>query len=207
MSDLLNQSKILEVPRGSLEGLPLQLDMTKLYEAESRMHEITTSNIATVAELKSVFNEACNTGNKYIAWIGGELLNAKRAFDLAKATVILDKLPDEVAKLKAAGLKDNADFRSAMVDRDEECRKVKEIIDVLETVKEFLQAKVKSFDRSYWDSKENAKRLMGAAGTPIFNQGNPVYEPQQTVPSYGTKQDEEVQYPTSSGSFIGVSKF
>lgn len=199
MTDLIIASKILEIPRGDLGLDSLLLDMTKIYEAESRISETRVSNPATSSELTSVFNEACSVSTKYIAWVKYEILKAKRNYDLAKATVIIDKLPDEIAKLKESGLKDNADFRSALIDRDSDCMKYRDISESLEAVKSFLEAKVKTFERSYWDSKENTKKLINPAATGQFNHGegnigNQVWE------STGSANP-------SQPSFIGFSKF
>ena len=199
MTDLVNQLQVLEIPRGDLSLPPLQLDMVKLYDAESRISETRTVNAATASELMSVFNEACNTGNKYIAWIKYEILISKKNFDLAKATVIIDRLPDEVAKLKAAGVKDNADFRSALVDRDPDCRAAKDSLDTLEAVKTFIEAKIKSFERSYWDSKENGKRLSEANHPSLSLQLGSVSATPQTL--------DVLQLEPVSSSFIGKSKF
>jgi len=159
MTDLISKLDVLEIPRGDTEKPPLRLDMSKLYIAESRISETRVSNPATASDLMAVFNEASNTGSKYVAWLRYEILRAKRNFDLAKATVMIDKLPTMVSDLKKAGIKDNSDFRAALVDRDPECRMFKDALDTLEATKSFIEAKVKSFERSYWDAKATGKAL------------------------------------------------
>lgn len=209
MADLVSQLEVIEVPRGDAKSPPLQLHMKSLYDAESRISETRVSNPATVAELVSVFNGACHISNKYISWLKYEILRAKRNFDLAKASVMIDKLPGHVARLKESGIKDNADFRAALIDTDPECRTYKDTLDVLEAVKAFLEAKLKTFERSYWDSKENGKQLLNGATSPNLSVSSDSQgfeapsrsdfprEPSQDKPS-GVK-------PVSS--FIGVSKF
>lgn len=208
MTDLVSQVPTLEVPRGDLDSPPLLLDMTKIYQAENRISEIRVANLATAADLQAVFNEACNTGNKYVAWLKYEILRAKRNFDLAKATVMIDKLPLEVAKLKEAGMKDNADFRSAIIDKDPECRSTKDVLDVLEATKTFIEVKVKSFERSYWDTKEHAKKLMGDNTIPpgLSVEAGPS---SFSVPSSleQTEQSDQADSKEATFSFIGVSKF
>lgn len=202
MTDIVGAHKTLEIPRGDPGLGSLLLDMTKIYEAESRISETRVSNPATSAELTSVFNEACSVSTKYIAWVKYEILKAKRNYDLAKATVIIDKLPDEIAKLKESGLKDNADFRSALIDRDVDCRKYRDISDALEAVKSFLEAKVKTFERSYWDSKENTKKLINPAATGQFNHG----DVDLSSPVWDTAESK-ISQSVSPGGFIGFSKF
>ena len=206
MTDLINQAAILELPRGDLNKGSLQLDMSIIYAAESRIAEIRTINPATIADLIATFNEATNVTTKYVSWIKFEILRAKRNYDLAKATVILDKLPAEIARLKESGLKDNADFRSALYARDSECRQTKDIMDALEAAKAFLDAKIKSFERSYWDSKEGVKNLTSAAAPNLsVNPG-----PDSFNVSYSANNAPTSPSAPSApvgGSFIGVSKF
>ena len=209
MTDIVSQLEVIEVPRGDATLPPLQLAMKPLYEAESRISETRVSNPATVAELVSIFNNACHLSNKYISWLKYEILRAKRNFDLAKASVMIDKLPDHVARLKESGIKDNADFRAALIDTDPECRACKDTLDVLEAVKTFLEAKLKTFERSYWDSKENGKQLVGGATTP--NLTVPAESQGFEAPSRSDFPREPSQEKPSStksaSSFIGVSKF
>lgn len=200
MTDLVNQINTLEVPRGNIDEGMIRLDMMKIYEAESRISETKVSNPATAAELVSVFNEACNAATKYITWIKYEILKAKRNYDLAKATVIIDILPAEAAKLKDQGQKSNTDFREALISRDPECRKSKDIIDVLEATKAFLEAKVKTFERSYWDAKENVKKSLASTVNTSMNMNSGYPAPPQEPSQQGMTAP-------GPGSFIGTSKF
>jgi len=208
LTDLVNKVEVLEVPRGDLGASPLQLKMAPLYEAELRISETRVSNPATAAELMAVFNEACHTSTKYISWIKYEILRAKRNYELAKATVLIDKLPDEVAKLKEVGIKDNADFRAALVNRDKECRTYKDFLDVLEATKTFIEAKLKTFERSYWDSKENGKRLLSDPAMPntSIQAGSQGFTPPSRSDQL-TAPTQEPQPAKNTFSFIGTSKF
>lgn len=205
MTDLISLSTHLEIPRGDAGNGNLSLDMSKIYLAEGRIPETRFSNLATLAELTSVFNEACNVTNKYIAWIKYEILRAKRNYDLAKSTVIIDKLPEEALKLKEFGFKSNTDFRDALITRDKDCATSKDILDTLEATKTFLESKVKTFERAYWDSKENFKRLSSSAmdsNTSMRENNGYVQYPQEPVQENQSRPQEQV-----ISSFIGVSKF
>ncbi|RLF66579.1 MAG: hypothetical protein DRN30_01850 [Thermoplasmata archaeon] len=201
MTDLINNLSLLEIPRGDADRGLLQLDMSLIYQAEGRISETRVANPATAAELTATFNEACNTATKYIAWIKYEILRARRNYDLAKATVIIDKLPEEAARMKEAGIKSNPDFREALISRDAECRQSKDIWDALEATKTFIEAKVKTFERSYWDAKENVKKATMASAVATSITANAGYP--------APIQDNQVQTlgEPSYGSFIGKAKF
>lgn len=194
MIDASASNKVLSVPRGGINEPPLQLDLTTIHAAESRIKETRIINSATSAELKSVFNEACNNTTKYIAWVKYEILRAEKAFDLAKATVLIDKLPDMLVEMKKVGIKDNADFRKSIVDRDTECQKMRDILAALEAVKLLLTAKAKSFDRAYWDARNNAE----------MNSKNPAL-PGLTMPGEGHLTNQFVDGQLMPIK-IGVSK-
>lgn len=197
MTDLVKESPVLSIPRGGPDTAPLQLDMTKIYQAEARVSEIAVSNIATVAELISVFNDAINTATKYISWLKYETVKAKKEFDLAKATVIIDVLPQKAMDLKDSGQKPNEDYRKALVDRDPACRAAQDIVDILEATSTFLSAKVKTLERAYWDCKDNVKRNTTNPATPALS-----------MPSTGLNPIEAPgQEPQQPISFIGTTKY
>jgi hypothetical protein len=192
MTDLVNFGSTLELPRGVPGTEPLRLDMLKINLAENRLSETRSVNIGTMAELVSVFNESCNLTTKYIAWVKYELLKAEKEFDLAKAAVIIDQIP---AIVKERGIKDNADFRDAMVNRDQNCDSMREIILHLKAAQTFLEAKAKSFERAYWDCRDNIKRNTSNPALPNYNNFQ--------NPSSADTQPRSDQAP----SFIGTTKF
>lgn len=198
MVDLVNSESSLEVPRGDPAAGSLLLDMTMIHKAESRIYETKVMNTAALPELRGSFNEASGVLAKYLAWIKYEILISKRNFDLAKATVIIDKLPSEIERLKELKIKDNADFRSALISKDLNCRTHGDITLALEAVKCFLEAKNKTLERAYWDCKENADKLLKL-------------NPNMSVPSEGhlsaNPKIENPLDPAIGNSFIGTSKF
>ena len=105
MNDIANNGNVLSVPKGTPGIEPLHLDMTVLYEADRRMHEIRLVSKATCQELGGLFNQACNLAGKYLAYVKYELLKAEKNHNLNRATVILEKAPLEAMKLKAVGIK------------------------------------------------------------------------------------------------------
>lgn len=157
----METSTSLIVPRGVPNLTPLTLDMTKVYIAESRIHETKAVSDITSPELKATFNEANALVSKYIAWVKFEINMAQKYLDLAKAEVILDKLPDRLKEFKEKGIKDNSDLRDALVSQDTNYQDRQNAYFALEAVKLLLEAKAKSFDRAYWDCKGNAEQRSG----------------------------------------------
>lgn len=160
-----NSSIIINVPRGK-QGLPrIPVDMSRVYEAENRLHEIAFVTPATSRELSSYFNQACNETAKYLAWVEYEILQANKTFDICRAKVILDKAPVEAAKLKEVGGKPNEDWRDALVTMDVECQVALDTVNNLKAIKALLESKVKTFERAYFSAKLNSdeKDRIGAS--------------------------------------------
>jgi hypothetical protein len=155
-----NVGQNLMVPRGIPGLVPFKLEMTGIYEAEQRLVEVGRSSPESASQLMGYFNKACSDTNKYLAWIEYEILQAKKYFELAKATVILEKAPAEFSKIKdVAGIKYNEDFRNAVITRDKECQERLDTLNALEAMKVLLQSKSWSFIRAFnacqslWDNR------------------------------------------------------
>jgi len=172
--------KTLMVPRGLPNLAPLTLDMTLIYEAENRLFEVSLANPSNAAQLQGYFNNACNLTTKYLAWIEYEILNAKKHFDLAKATVILEKSIEEWNKIKSSGVKYNEDFREAMVSRDSDCQLRLDTLNALIASKSLLESKVKSFTRAYYTCQSVSSSRGNSAGSSRIggNIGQTFDEPQ-----------------------------
>jgi hypothetical protein len=162
-------TKLLFVPRGTPDLATLTLEMAPLYYAESRLFEVAAATPAKAPELMSTFNEACNTTSKYLAWIEYELLQGEKFFNLAKATVILEKAPEEFKKYRDTGIKFNEDFREALIARDMDCQKRLDALNGIKAVRALLESKVKSFERAYYATREIAKSRDSIAASPNFS--------------------------------------
>jgi hypothetical protein len=112
--------------------------------------EVSAVSAATSSELLGFFNYITNLTTKYCAWLEYELLQANKRIGTAKAVVILDKMPDEIQKYKAAGLKANEDFRDALFMRDPDVQAGQEVHDQLAATKKLLELKADSFKRAYY---------------------------------------------------------
>lgn len=167
----------LIVPRGIPGVTPLNLDMSKIYLAESRIQETKAVTPATAPELKATFNEAAAIVSKYIAWVKYEINMAEKYVGLAKAEVIIDKLPEKLKELRERGIKDNADLREALVAQDQQYQDRQNAYFALEATKCLLEAKAKSFDRAYWDCKNSDDRHGGGYSSFPMKEGE-LTEPQ-----------------------------
>jgi hypothetical protein len=147
----------LIIPRGALGLPPQSLQMGDIYAAENRLMEVAIVNPRTVAELMATFNYAANLVTKYMGWISWDLLTAKKQFDLCKAEVILDKMPEAISKLRDMGIKNNEDFRNAMIARDPNCSAYLDVINTLTATYELLESKSKSFIRAYYTCQDQAR--------------------------------------------------
>ncbi|NBP13516.1 hypothetical protein EBU95_03840 [bacterium] len=160
--------KTLILPRGKPDLPPLKLEMAEIYKAEGRLHEVSIVSPVTAPELMGYYNMVCNLTTKYISWIEYEILVAQKHFELAKSTVILDKMPDEVKRFKDSGMKANEDFRNALIARDPECSSTLDNLNQLIAVKALLENKARSFVRAYNASRSIWERRSGTP-TPNFN--------------------------------------
>jgi galactokinase len=110
-----------------------------------------------------LFNQACNITNRYLSSIKLEILYAQKGYDIAKATVIIDKMPELIAQLVASGMKNSEDVRNAFIARDQECQDSLDRLNTLLATEAFLDAKSKSFVRAYNAVKAIAERRPGRA--------------------------------------------
>lgn len=167
MDDIIINNKFLLIPRGT-PGLPkINLDMTEIYQAEERLKEIRIVNQETSVSLMAYFNDVCNLTTKYLAWVKYEILSAQKYYEMAKATVILDKAPAAFqAKYKESGIKYNEDFRNAMIAQDAECQQLLDTINYLKAVEALLESKAVSFSRAHYTAKAAAEKKDLVAPSP-----------------------------------------
>ena len=164
----LPAKRILGVPRG-MPGLnPLELEMDLIDEAERRLHEVRLVNTATRTELAGLFNQAANACGKYMAWVEYEILRATKQYNLDRATVILDQVPEHAKAMKEAGMKMNEDHREALIMRDPACSESLDRLNSLKAVKALLESHHWSFIRAHGSTQEVAQQR-GISPTPNFS--------------------------------------
>ena len=169
--DHLQSGRTLRIRRGT-KDLPeerstLDLPMDLIDQAERRLHEVRLVSTATATELKGLFNEAANGASKYMAWIEYEILKAKKQLDLDRATVILDKLPAEAARLMDTGMKMNKNMRDALISRDEDCQYALDVLNSLQAMKALMDSYYWTFIRAHKSVEEVSNRRNGNP-TPNF---------------------------------------
>lgn len=157
--------RTIKVPRGYFDQPEIELDMTRIDEANRRMHEARFVNPATQKELEGLFNEAANEAGKYMAWIDYEILKIKKVHDKNRARVTLGKAVEEAKRFKAEGMKMNEDIRDALYATDPDCEKSLDIMNELTTAKAVLETAFWSFVRAHKSVAESAQNR-GSAPTP-----------------------------------------
>ena len=140
--------------------------MSVLRDAESRLQEVKMVSPVTALELGAYFNEACAIGTKYIAWIEYEILQAEKAFDIAKADVVLDKAPEEFKKLKDTGIKFNEDFRNALIARDQACQHALDVLNSMKAARALVSGYADAFKRAHYSCKAISDRKDSSAASP-----------------------------------------
>jgi hypothetical protein len=151
--DLTSHLLTIQLPHTQLD-----FPMTEIHKAEARLMEVSIVNPVTANELSAFFNSACSLTSKTIGLLEYELAKSKKNYDLAKAVVILDKLPAEIIKLRDQGIKPNEDWRTAYITRDEECDLWQDSINELMAAQAFLTSKLKCFERAYYSCYKEKDR-------------------------------------------------
>lgn len=156
----------------SKPGQNLRFNMSKIYEAERRLPEIRGLNVSVAADLKFQFLEAQADVLKYLSTIRYQFLLAKRNYDVARATALLDKFPDYAAALKEEGRKENEAIREAFLIRDQDVLKCREIMDSIDAIKVYMENKEKTLDRAYWECKSSLEDHNKILAGRSFSQGS-----------------------------------
>lgn len=105
----------LAVP--SPKGGHVKYDMTKVAEAEARVHEIAIVTPAKAPELMATFSEACFTLGRYAASLFLQHRLAEKRTEDRKAVLIVDVIPTLLEEKK---LGSNETNRQALLNLDQE---------------------------------------------------------------------------------------
>jgi hypothetical protein len=176
------------VPRGVPGLAPLQLDLTVVHLAESRVQEIGFLTPQKAPELMSLFNKANLDLARYLAELTLERVQAEATVNNIKSVVVLDRAVDI---LKAKGLTTEGnpagskDLRDAVLNGDQEYQKALLTLNVIETYVELIRNKMRVMENSY----TGAKKIIGDGSSGPYNRRNPnltgdsgSLEPGQTLP-------------------------
>lgn len=177
----------------------LRLDMSSINAAESRIGEVrAVTNPAIASDLKATFNEVWSECTKHLALLKYRLLTTERRMKLAKAEAVLDKYPpflrSWVDSNKDLKLKDNQDIRDSFVYKDAEYQKWLEVKDHIVAAIALIEAKSHSFERAYWDCKNNLEEQAKVRALEQMN-------------TEGLANAEVFTPSQPNADFIGVSKY
>jgi hypothetical protein len=136
----------------------MQLDMAEIYVAEGRLKEVAIVTPRSAPDLMAAYNSSANDISKYLSWVKYERLSAHKELELAKAEVIIDRLPEAAARLRDTGIKPNEDFRAALIAKDPKCSALQEKLNAIDAITALLEGKFWSFIRAY-NAVEHMSRL------------------------------------------------
>ena len=159
------ETRSLTVP--GLEGVnaPINLDITNIQEAESRLIEAKTVNPATYKSLEYLYNEGYRQARQHLANIEFQVVRAERQKEREKARVILEVLPEKLDG-KAASC-NNADFRAAILATDEKYNEVCEHIEKLKAMAAFFDIRIKVFEKACQYMRKGIDLIIRSSGTTI----------------------------------------
>jgi hypothetical protein len=119
------------------------LDLSAVHEAEKRIIEARTVNVASYNELEYCFNEGYRCAKKNMAHIGYEITKAEKAKREAKSLALLDFYPDFLREKKH---KDSACIRDAYLETFKDYTDAQDRIDLLNAMLNLMEGKVKVFE-------------------------------------------------------------
>lgn len=157
-------SSALLVP--SPNGTYTKVDLSQVYAAEGRIHEVATVNPHRAPELLATFNLAYAK----LGEIEVGLIQAYNAADNAarrvRSIVLLDRVPQV---LKDKGLSSarspggSEDQRNAILDMDEEYTAARERVEMIEAMRTLVANKKKSLEWAY----TSVKKVLGGDPTSL----------------------------------------
>lgn len=151
---MMQSSDAIICPPGKPGGKPTVIDMAKITMAGYRESEVAIVTRVKAPELLAVFNEAWRDLHDVVAKLEAEKNAAEREVEDRAACVTLEVAPD---KLRSLGLPCNAKTLDAVVNLDEEYKRLCDVYDEIKAVQEFLKGRMKSFENSY----NSVKKIMG----------------------------------------------
>jgi hypothetical protein len=184
--------KVLNVPRGIPGLAPLQIDLTNVYKAESRIPEVAFVTPQKAPELLATFIDAYQSLSKHLVAVDFERSQAERAAGKVRASILLDKLAGILQEKGLATSRSpmgSEDVRQAILDSDPEYTAALDKIDALSAAVELIKGKVKSIEMAY----TSVKKIIGEGAYSYRN-------PNLTVPAERTQNEEESPLPTLGSS-------
>jgi hypothetical protein len=129
-----------------LNSLPaLILDVTKIREGESRLHESQVVNPGTYSELEYTYGEGYREAKKHLSVIYYQITMAEKAMDDAHSVAIMDEYPEYLTK---TGKKDSTALQKAFLARYQPYVEAKDRVSMLKAMEKLMEGKVKVFENT-----------------------------------------------------------
>jgi hypothetical protein len=152
MSELTTNEHSITLPAFG-KSPKLNLDMSAIREAETRLVEAKTVSPVSYPDLSHCYNESYRMLKQHLSNLGYQLLLAEKAIETAKANVILGSYAEYLKdKPKSAG---STDLRNAFLTRDEAYNAALDRINQLKAIISNFEGKVKVLENvvSYMKQK------------------------------------------------------
>lgn len=147
MSDQNNQGTTMVVP--AFRHAPeLRLQMASWQEAMKRFPEAKTLAAANYLDLEFTFQEAWREAKRNAIQVGDALKKAQQNVAEIKSDIILDEIPQLLQEKNLPKSANNADFRNAVISRNEEYKKAQEHVEKLEAMLEHFESHMKTMENT-----------------------------------------------------------
>lgn len=167
----------------------LALDTKTSTSAEYRLFEVATVTAAKAPELLSTFNMAYLELSRNLANSQFEYNRAVRARENARATFMIDRLPNALQAKNLVTAKSpmgTEDIRSSLLRMDTDFLAAEELVDELKCVCSLLDGKMKSVEMAY----TSVKKILGEVLHNLSAQ--PLGLQQQSAPQVNSVTDDVV---------------
>lgn len=136
------------------DGRPIVLTLKQTKYAESRLHDIKTSNSGNLPELLSVFLCSCQELSYALGILGNELQFLKHDLDLVRSNTLINKVPAALAQTQQ---RSSEDIRNALIEMDSEYSEIRSLTDALDAAYLNLKDRRKVIEMGYYACQEIAK--------------------------------------------------
>ena len=128
---------------------PLILDVSKIREGESRLHEAQIVNPSSYSNLEYAFNEGYREARRHLAVLGFQMALAEKAMREAKSIALLDEYPEYLNTIgKTKGIKDSAQIRDAYLETYLPYTSAQDRINMLKATEALIDGKLKNFENT-----------------------------------------------------------
>lgn len=186
---------IIDLPAGRGTG-QVRIDLTQISSVEARLAEVQYVTKEKAPELLTALNRAIIDLGKVVRRMAQEKREAERGLGVRKATVLLDLMPQILAEKNID--KPNEAIRDAVLVRDEEYMRFKDLVDAFTAVVDMLRVKLEGLERGHGD----VRKILDGRALPALDLGHSPHSiPTNAFPPTGLKCAvcNFEQYETPSG--------